>query len=67
LKPACGKLFSDFRLKTLKLRLDKPFSDFRRYFPTDLSYAALCQEGGLVPIVEPEVLIDGDHSRPVGK
>jgi fructose-bisphosphate aldolase class I len=25
-------------------------------------YAALCQEGGLVPIVEPEVLMDGDHS-----
>ena len=25
-------------------------------------YAALCQEGGLVPIVEPEVLIEGDHS-----
>ncbi len=25
-------------------------------------YAALCQEGGLVPIVEPEVLLDGDHS-----
>jgi fructose-bisphosphate aldolase, class I len=24
-------------------------------------YAALCQEGGLVPIVEPEVLMDGDH------
>ncbi|MBF2075636.1 MAG: fructose-bisphosphate aldolase class I [Synechococcales cyanobacterium C42_A2020_086] len=24
-------------------------------------YAALCQEGGLVPIVEPEVLIDGNH------
>ncbi len=24
-------------------------------------YAALCQEGGLVPIVEPEVLTDGDH------
>jgi fructose-bisphosphate aldolase class I len=24
-------------------------------------YAALCQEGGLVPVVEPEVLIDGDH------
>ncbi len=24
-------------------------------------YAALCQEGGLVPIIEPEVLIDGDH------
>ncbi|MEO0518190.1 MAG: class I fructose-bisphosphate aldolase [Cyanobacteria bacterium P01_A01_bin.116] len=25
-------------------------------------YAALCQAGGLVPIVEPEVLIDGNHS-----
>ena len=24
-------------------------------------YAALCQEGGLVPMVEPEVLMDGDH------
>jgi len=25
-------------------------------------YAALCQETGLVPIVEPEVLMDGDHT-----
>jgi fructose-bisphosphate aldolase, class I len=25
-------------------------------------YAALCQEQGLVPIVEPEVLMDGNHS-----
>jgi fructose-bisphosphate aldolase, class I len=25
-------------------------------------YAALCQAGGLVPIVEPEVLIDGSHT-----
>jgi fructose-bisphosphate aldolase class I len=25
-------------------------------------YAGICQEQGLVPIVEPEVLIDGDHS-----
>jgi len=25
-------------------------------------YAALCQEEGIVPIVEPEVLMDGDHS-----
>lgn len=25
-------------------------------------YAALCQEANLVPIVEPEVLMDGDHS-----
>jgi fructose-bisphosphate aldolase class I len=27
-------------------------------------YAALCQQGGLVPIVEPEVLMDGDHDLP---
>jgi len=25
-------------------------------------YAAMCQEAGLVPIVEPEILMDGDHS-----
>ncbi|MSQ92904.1 MAG: fructose-bisphosphate aldolase class I, partial [Gammaproteobacteria bacterium] len=25
-------------------------------------YAALCQEAAIVPIVEPEVLMDGDHS-----
>ncbi len=25
-------------------------------------YAALCQEAGLVPMVEPEVLMDGDHT-----
>ena len=28
-------------------------------------YAALCQEADLVPIVEPEVLMDGDHSLDV--
>jgi fructose-bisphosphate aldolase, class I len=28
-------------------------------------YAAACQEVGLVPIVEPEVLMDGDHDRGV--
>ncbi len=25
-------------------------------------YAALCQEGGIVPVVEPEVLMDGEHT-----
>src|SRR5262249_30784486 len=25
-------------------------------------YAALCQEAGIMPIVEPEVLMDGDHT-----
>jgi fructose-bisphosphate aldolase class I len=28
-------------------------------------YAALCQEAGLVPLVEPEVLMDGDHDLDV--
>jgi fructose-bisphosphate aldolase class I len=28
-------------------------------------YAALCQEAGLVPMVEPEVLMDGDHDLDV--
>ena len=26
-------------------------------------YAAACQEAGIVPIVEPEILMDGDHNR----
>ena len=26
-------------------------------------YASLCQEAGIVPIVEPEVLMDGEHAR----
>ncbi len=25
-------------------------------------YAAICQENGIVPIVEPEILLDGDHT-----
>lgn len=25
-------------------------------------YAGICQENGLVPIIEPEILLDGDHS-----
>lgn len=29
---------------------------------THALYAALCQEAGVVPIVEPEVLMDGDHT-----
>ena len=28
-------------------------------------YAALCQETGMVPIIEPEVLMDGDHTLEV--
>merc|ERR1712086_1101000 len=45
--------------------------DTDKGFPTDYAideaahglsrYARICQEAGLVPIVEPEILIDGDH------
>merc|ERR1719437_273879 len=45
--------------------------DTKKGFPTDYAideaahglsrYARICQEAGLVPIVEPEILIDGDH------
>jgi len=45
--------------------------DIDNGFPTDYAideaahglsrYARICQEAGLVPIVEPEILIDGDH------
>jgi len=31
------------------------------------SYAAICQANGLVPIVEPEILMDGDHSLAVNQ
>ena len=30
-------------------------------------YAALCQEAGMVPIVEPEVLMDGGHALELGR
>jgi len=30
-------------------------------------YAAICQMNGLVPIVEPEILMDGDHSLEIGQ
>jgi len=45
--------------------------DTAKGFPTDYAideaahglsrYARICQEAGLVPIVEPEILLDGDH------
>lgn len=60
------------------VRLGASFAKWRAVFsigsgtPTDrvvranvhalARYAGLCQEGGLVPIVEPEVLMDGSHS-----
>jgi len=60
---AQGARFAKWRTA---LRIDVPNG-----CPTDLAidvaaqdlarYARICQENGLVPIVEPEILIDGDH------
>lgn len=30
-------------------------------------YASICQQNGIVPIVEPEVLRDGDHDLPTNQ
>ena len=44
------------------------FSQGRRRTPEKVTsyprarYASICQAAGIVPIVEPEVLCDGDHS-----
>lgn len=37
-------------------------ANIRRNAKDLAAYALICQENGLVPMVEPEVLIDGDHS-----
>jgi len=60
---AKGARFAKWRT-ALRIDVDKGF-------PTDYAideaahglsrYARICQEAGLVPIVEPEILIDGDH------
>ncbi len=65
------------RLRTYKF-LGARFAKWREVYPitdhnpaalgievnaaTLARYAAVCQEHGIVPIVEPEVLLDGDHS-----
>jgi fructose-bisphosphate aldolase class I len=48
------------RLKEYK-ELGAKFAKWRAVI-TLARYAALCQEAGIVPIVEPEVLLDGNHS-----
>lgn len=41
----------------------KPSKAVNAYNAVTLArYAAICQDNGIVPIVEPEVLIDGDHT-----
>jgi fructose-bisphosphate aldolase class I len=56
-----GARFGKWRA-TYSIRPGKPSDNSLRANAHALArYAALCQEAGLVPIVEPEVLMDGDH------
>jgi fructose-bisphosphate aldolase, class I len=57
-----GARFGKWRA-TYSIGADRPSEDCVRANAHALSrYAALCQEAGLVPIVEPEVLMNGTHS-----
>ncbi len=63
------KEYSEMELKVAKWRGVIKISDI---YPTDafleenlnrmVKYAKLCHENGIVPIVEPEVLLDGNHT-----
>lgn len=59
---AMGLLFAKWRA-LLPIGEGHPTRTAIRRNAQDLAlYAAMCQEAGLVPIVEPEVLMDGTHS-----
>ncbi|EHR50206.1 fructose-1,6-bisphosphate aldolase [Saccharomonospora marina XMU15] len=59
---ALGARFAKWRA-VIVIGDGRPSSRARRANAHALArYAALCQEAGVVPIVEPEVLMDGDHS-----
>lgn len=59
---ALGAAFAKWRAVIL-IGDGKPTARARRANAHALArYAALCQEAGIVPIVEPEVLMDGTHS-----
>ncbi len=59
---ASGARFAKWRA-VIVIGNGKPSARARRANAHALArYAALCQEAGIVPIVEPEVLMDGGHS-----
>ncbi|GFR50055.1 hypothetical protein Agub_g12196 [Astrephomene gubernaculifera] len=69
LREACGEYvragarFAKWRA-TLKVTDQLPSPAAVQRNAEDLAaYAKICQDCGLVPIVEPELLIDGDHSQ----
>ncbi|MDB6078228.1 MAG: fructose-bisphosphate aldolase, partial [Akkermansiaceae bacterium] len=59
---ALGARFTKWRA-VIRIGADLPSGNSIRANAEALArFAALCQEAGLLPIVEPEVLMDGDHS-----
>lgn len=57
-----GARFAKWRA-VIRIGVDTPTPDGVRANAHALArYARICQEGGLVPMVEPEVLIDGTHT-----
>lgn len=60
-----GAAFAKWRA-VFTITADTPSRGAMRVNATALArYAAACQEAGIVPIVEPEVLMDGGHNRGV--
>ncbi|KAF6166060.1 hypothetical protein GIB67_012957 [Kingdonia uniflora] len=58
---AAGARFAKWRV-VLKIGLNKPSQLAINENANGLArYAIICQENGLVPIVEPEILVDGSH------
>eukprot|EP00397_Hematodinium_sp_SG-2012_P038693 GEMP01042130.1.p1 GENE.GEMP01042130.1~~GEMP01042130.1.p1 ORF type:complete len:371 (+),score=103.94 GEMP01042130.1:32-1114(+) len=56
-----GARFAKWR-NVLSIGENKPSAQCIQLTATTLAqYAAICQENGIVPIVEPEILADGDH------
>lgn len=57
-----GASFAKWR-SVFSIGLDFPSLGCREANAQELArYAALCQEAGLVPVIEPEVLMEGDHT-----
>jgi len=57
-----GVLFTKWRA-VYKISANTPSDELIKKNASDLAkYAKVCHEHGLVPIVEPEVMIDGNHS-----
>ena len=68
---ACASAFVEYHKLGARFAKWRAVIDIAHEFPTYngvntnaqalARYAALAQENGIVPIVEPEVLMDGDH------